>query len=141
MFASKSTRGFYDSAIHDSMPSDVVQISSTLHAELLLAESGGKIIEWNDDGYPIAVDPPPASREELAVVERIWRDQQLSETDGVVARHRDEQESGMETSLGSTKYSELQAYRQALRNWPEVSEFPLIEHRPAAPSWLEEQIH
>jgi hypothetical protein len=136
MFASKFTRGFYDPAIHDSMPADVVEISSALHAELMAGQSEGKVIAWGDDGYPIIIDPPPASDEALAAIERAWRDQQLSETDGVVARHRDEQEGGIVTTLTPAQYTVLQAYRRALRNWPETGEFPLVDHRPIAPLWL-----
>lgn len=141
MFASKSTRGFYDAEIHgvSLIPDDAIEISAEYHAELLAGESEGKIITWRDDGLPVLVDPPPPSDEVLAAVERAWRDQRLSETDGVVARHRDEQEEGSETTLAARQYSELQAYRRALRNWPESGEFPLIDHRPAAPPWLTEQ--
>lgn len=53
-----------------------------------------------------------------------------------MARHRDEVEGGLETTLTPTQYTELQAYRRALRNWPEAGEFPLIEHRPPALLWL-----
>lgn len=140
MFASKSTRGFYDASIHNSMPDDVVEISAEIHADLLIGQSEGKVIAWGDDGFPILVDPAPPSDEELAAVERAWRDQLLAKTDGVVARHRDEQEVGAETSLAPTQYTELQAYRRALRNWPASGEFPLMEHRPPAPIWLPDQL-
>lgn len=140
MFASKTTRGFYDASINTSMPADVVEISSEVHAELMAGQSAGKVIDWGDDGFPVLVDPPPPSDEELAAVERAWRDQQLSETDGVVTRHRDEQEVGMITTLTTTQYAELQAFRRALRNWPEAGEFPLIEHRPSKPIWLTDQL-
>ncbi|MCU7250762.1 tail fiber assembly protein [Pseudomonas koreensis] len=138
MFASESTRGFYHPAIHDVMPSDVVEISPELHAELIADQSNGKLIEWGDDGYPKAIDPPRSEEDQIAV-ERVWRNQQLSQTDGLVARHRDEQESGIQTSLTSTQYTELQIYRRELRSWPEAKEFPLADHRPGTPSWL--QIH
>ena len=140
MFTSKSTRGFYDESIHASMPDDVVEISAENHAELLEGQSEGKVIAWGDDGFPVLVDPQPPSDEELAAVERVWRDQRLSETDGVVTRHRDELEEGVEPTLTTAQYTELQAYRRGLRNWPEAGEFPLTEHRPAAPPWLTEQI-
>lgn len=139
MFASQSTRSFYDPAINTVMPDDVVEISPEFHTELLAGQSEGKVITWNGDGLPVLVDPPPPSVEDLATVERVWRDQRLSETDGVVTRHRDELEEGMETTLSATQYTELQAYRRLLRNWPEAGEFPLIEHRPSAPTWLVEQ--
>ncbi|WDH48646.1 tail fiber assembly protein [Pseudomonas chlororaphis] len=140
MFASKSTRSFYNPALYDSMPADVVEISVELHAKLLTGQSEGKVITWDDDGYPVLADPPPPSNEELSAIERVWRDQQLSETDGVVARHRDELEEGIATTLSTDQYTEVQTYRRALRNWPEAGEFPLSEHRPPAPLWLAEQL-
>lgn len=136
MFASKSTRGFYDVTIHASMPEDVVEISAENHAELLAGQSAGKVIAWGDDGYPVLVDPPPLTPEEAAAIERAWRDAKLAATDGVVTRHRDELEEGIATTLTVEQYTELQAYRRTLRNWPEAGEFPLIEHRPPAPLWL-----
>lgn len=139
MFASKSTRFFYDEAIHSSMPADVVEISAEAHAALLSGQSEGKVISWGDDGYPVLIDLPPPSAEVLAATERSWRDQKLADTDGVVARHRDELEAESVTTLSAEQYAELQAYRRALRNWPEAGEFPLIDHRPIAPPWLIEQ--
>ncbi|MDF2792324.1 MAG: putative tail fiber assembly-like protein [Pseudomonas orientalis] len=57
MFASKTTRGFYDPEIHTSMPDDVVEITSEKHAELLAGQSEGKIIAWDSNGLPVLVDP------------------------------------------------------------------------------------
>ncbi|NUT82420.1 phage tail assembly chaperone [Pseudomonas brassicacearum] len=136
MFTSKQHRSFYDATIHTSMPNDVVEISSETHAELLAGQARGKVITWGDDGIPLLIDPPPPSDEVLTAIERAWRDRCLLETDGVVTRHRDELEEDVETTLSAAQYAELQAYRRALRNWPEAGEFPLNEHRPPAPFWL-----
>lgn len=122
------------------IPANAVEITAEHHAELLAGESEGKVIAWGDDGYPVLVDPPLPSPEFFAGVERAWRDGQLAATDGIVSRHRDELEEGLETTLTPTQYTELQAYRRALRNWPETGEFPLIEHRPLAPLWLSEPL-
>ncbi|WP_085600745.1 MULTISPECIES: tail fiber assembly protein [unclassified Pseudomonas] len=140
MFTSKTTRGFYDPTIHLSMPKDVVKISAEKYAELMAGQPQGKVIDWDKDGFPVLTDPPPPSAEDLAGVERAWRDQQLTETDGVVTRHRDELEDGAATTLTAEQYSQLQAYRRALRGWPESGEFPLSEHRPPAPVWLPEHL-
>lgn len=136
MFASKSAGSFYDASIHTSMQDDVVEISAEYHAELLAGQAEGRVISWGDDGYPLLIDPPPPSFAEVAFAERTWRGSQLAATDGVVSRHRDEVEEGSLTTLTSAQYSELQAYRRSLRNWPESGEFPLSEHRPPAPDWL-----
>ncbi|MDR6957452.1 hypothetical protein J2W43_001428 [Pseudomonas brassicacearum] len=139
MFTSKTARGFYDAAINVSMPDDVVEISAASHAELLVGQSEGKVIAWGDDGFPVLVDPLPPSHEELATVERTWRNLRLAETDGVVARHRDELEERVDTTLTPAQYNELQEYRRALRHWPQGEAFPLLDHRPAGPFWLSEQ--
>lgn len=66
MYASKTTCGFYDVAIHgDSMPVDVVEITSEDHAALLEGQSQGKIIDWDDAGYPFLADQPAPSLTEL----------------------------------------------------------------------------
>ncbi|MNN26624.1 Caudovirales tail fiber assembly protein [compost metagenome] len=122
------------------IPADAVEISFDEWQALLNGQTAGKVIEWGDDGYPMLVDPPPPSPEQLAAIERAWRDAQLAETDGMVSRHRDEVEAGATTTLTPEQYSELQQYRQALRNWPQTAEFPLIDHRPPPPLWLAEQL-
>jgi len=139
MFASKSERSFFDSSIHDSMPDDVVEISADAHMALLIGESQGQVICW-EGSCPMLIDPPSLDSEELATIERAWRDAQLVLTDPLVSRHRDEIEEGGATSITVDQYSELQVYRRALRNWPEAGEFPLVDHRPPAPSWLADQI-
>lgn len=65
MFASKTTRSFYDASINTSMPDDVVEISAENHADLLSGQSEGKVIAWGDDGYPILIDPPAKSLEQM----------------------------------------------------------------------------
>ena len=136
MFSSKSERGFYDPEINTIMPPDVVRITAEYHSELLTGQSAGKAIEWGDDGYPVLVDRQLPGPDELAVAERNWRDSQLALTDRLVSRHRDELEEGSETSLTPDQYAELQAYRRQLRDWPQGTQFPLMEHRSTVPQWL-----
>lgn len=48
---SKSTGGFYDTTISgDNVPSDVIEISTEQHTELLAGQSDGKQIVVDDDG-------------------------------------------------------------------------------------------
>lgn len=136
MFTSKSTRGFYDASIHALMPDDVIEITAEYHADMLAGQAEGQVISWGDDGYPVLMDSPPPSSAEVAAIERAWRDSQLAATDATVTRHRDEVEEGSPTTLTPAQYADLQAYRRALRNWPESGEFPLKEHRPPEPEWI-----
>jgi hypothetical protein len=137
--------GFFDPADHGepgepgcTIPKDAVKITEELRLELIDAQSsGGKIIVPGADGSPVAVDPPAPSSDELAAEERQWRDAELSKTDGIVARHRDELEESAPTTLTSDEYAALQAYRRQLRSWPESSEFPNTQLRPKLPASLE----
>ncbi len=138
VFFSPTTCGAYTYAVHGSdMPEDVVQVAASTWRQLLaeLATSPKKMSS-RPDGQPVLIDPPPLDADELATVERAWRDAQLALTDPMVSRHRDELEESGATSLTAEQYAELQAYRRQLRDWPQGSQFPLVEHRPPAPTWL-----
>ncbi|WP_123726296.1 phage tail assembly chaperone [Pseudomonas protegens] len=135
VFYSPATGGFYRPEFHgNNIPPDVFEITEDEYSAL-----AGRVVVLNAAGRPVAesLTPPP---DFSAEIERAWRDRQLSITDSIVTRHRDELEEGSETTLAAEQYTELQAYRRALRNWPEAGEFPLIEHRPSAPSWLTEDL-
>ena len=122
------------------IPADAVEITDEQRSELLAGQTLGKVIAADDAGYPILIDPPPPSAAEQAVSERTWRDAQLAPTDAIVSRHRDEVEEGIATTLTAEQYTELQVYRRLLRDWPQGSEFPLADHRPVAPSWLNQPL-
>ncbi|MGP6420670.1 phage tail assembly chaperone [Pseudomonas putida] len=136
MYYSPSKNGFYDSDLIGQLPDDVVKISSEEHFRLLEGQSQGQIISAGADGKPVLNPRPDLTSEQLSTVERFWRDRRLSDTDGLVSRHRDELEESQGTTLSSAEYVQLQAYRRALRQWPEAGDFPLAEHRPEEPAWL-----
>lgn len=136
---SPSTRGAYVPGINSTdIPDDVIEIPKDYWISLLqeLAVSAKMIGVRADNGYPILIDPPSPSTEELEDIERGWRTTQLAATDGLVARDRDELEDGGGTTLTTDQYAELQSYRRELRDWPQGSDFPFSEHRPVAPRWL-----
>jgi len=136
MLFSPSTCSFYDPAINPVLPSDAVEIDDDLYSELLRGNSRGQSISSDKHGYPCLISPAGPSPDYLADLERAWRNSQLLLTDPLVSRHRDEIEAGGDISLTANQYSELQAYRQQLRDWPQGSQFPSTEQRPVAPSWL-----
>ena len=72
MLYSVQTGGFYSREIHgDNIPSDAVEITAEQHAALLQGQSEGKVITADENGYPIAIDPPPPapiSSEEIEVL-------------------------------------------------------------------------
>ncbi|NWD54283.1 phage tail protein [Pseudomonas veronii] len=116
--------------------SDLIEISVEHYQSLLEAQSTGMRIDLDDSGRPAAMAPLGPSIETLRENDRCWRDYQLKQTDGMVSRHRDELEAGQATTLSVEHYLVLQAYRGALRDWPEHSAFPDISARPPAPTWL-----
>ncbi|CRM31715.1 phage tail protein [Pseudomonas sp. 58 R 3] len=136
VFYSPMSGFFYDDEICTFIPADAREFSAEERDSLLAEESRGKRLVCGPDNWPMLVDAPAQSEEELAEIERYWRSAQLTATDGVVTRHRDEQEDGSDLTLTAEQYAELQAYRRALRRWPEAGQFPLREHRPSAPEWL-----
>ncbi|MCP2071470.1 UNVERIFIED_ORG: hypothetical protein J2Y77_000906 [Pseudomonas lini] len=140
LFSSKSTPGFYDASINEIIPADAIPVTAERRRELLDGQSTGKVIDFSPDTGPVLIDPPPASPEVLATIERQWRDGRLLDTDGMVTRHRDELEEGTVTTLTADQYVELQTYRRALRDWPQSEVFPEIELRPVAPAWIAEQL-
>ncbi|CAI8876453.1 Phage tail protein [Pseudomonas donghuensis] len=126
-------RDHYEAA--GTWPGDGVEITAERYAALLDEQAQGRVICADEDGLPMTKPRPALSADELAGIERSWRDAQLTETDSLVARHRDELEAGG-TTLSAGQYQALQGYRKALRDWPGGNTFPLSEHRPVAPDWL-----
>lgn len=132
IFFSPSTCGAYLPAIHGSdMPDDVVEVPErywhSLLSELALSP---KRMAAREDGYPVLVDLPAPDAQWLQENERSWRDAQLLQTDGVVARHRDQIEAGVETTLSASEFASVQQYRQQLRDWPVQQVFPQQALRP-----------
>lgn len=140
-YAAKSTRGFYSAEMSSHVPDDAVEITAELKIELLEGERAGRVIAWGDDGIPFLVDPQPPTKDELAAIERRWRDKEILISDGIVTRHRDECDMARITTLTGNQLSELLLYRQALRDWPQSELFPDPTRRPSEPTWLTTQTH
>ena len=87
MFASKSTRGFYDAAIHgDKIPADAVEITAEDHAALMDGQSNGKLIDFDEAGYPFLADPAPPTEEQLQQQANTEARAYLASTDWYVIR-------------------------------------------------------
>ncbi|WP_063569193.1 hypothetical protein [Achromobacter ruhlandii] len=136
LYYSKSMAGFYDETLHATIPADATPVSNEMHADLMFMQTQGKEIVADANGNPIAVDPAPLTPQQLEAVARALRDESLSTTDWMVARYRDEIDSGMGSTLTAEQFREILAFRQALRDWPDDPEFPNPESQPAAPAWL-----
>ena len=67
MFYSAHTGGFYSLEIHGkNIPNDAVEITNGDHAALLEAQSQGKVIQADETGAPVAVEPSSPTPEQVA---------------------------------------------------------------------------
>lgn len=143
-YFSPSRLAFYPESLREDYevsaqgwPEDGVAVSAEEYERLYAEHMQGRMFYAGPGGRPMTREPDPPTPEQLAATERAWRGRQLDATDALVQRHRDEIEDGANTTLSAEQYQQLQAYRRALRDWPESPAFPASEQRPAPPAWLE----
>lgn len=111
IYYSATERGFYDAALHASIPDDAIAITAEDHAALLSAQEAGKLIAADDQGRPIAIDPPAPDTDQLLRQLRARRDWLLRDSDFAVlpdAPFTEAERDGWRT------------YRQILRDLPET---------------------
>lgn len=58
MHYSPAQNAFFLASLHGDLPPDAVEITPAHHAALLAAQAGGKRIVADENGYPVAQDPP-----------------------------------------------------------------------------------
>ncbi|ELK4817151.1 TPA: tail fiber assembly protein [Pseudomonas aeruginosa] len=142
---SPSRAAFYPVALREvyeageGWPEDGVSVRTELYEQMLAGQEAGMRIAADASGQPVLVDPPPLTEAERVTKARTWRDAQLAQTDGMVARHRDERDLGNDTTLQPEQFVEVMNYRAALRNWPDDPAFPDPASRPEPPAWLAEE--
>lgn len=115
------------------------KLTEAARDELLAGEADGKVLSPDAKGFPVALDPPDRAIQ-LAEKERTWRDQVMATLMGLRDRHRDQLQIEIDTTLTDEQFKELLVHMQALRDWPQSSEFPDNQYRPSLPLWLTEQL-
>ncbi|KVP78217.1 phage tail protein [Burkholderia ubonensis] len=130
---------FYDS-VDSSAPQgvSVIGISDEQWRDLINAQSAGKRLVVDSVGKPVAVDPPPPTRAEVAAAKRAERDSALGATDWLVARHQDEKLLGNGTTLTAEQFVMVLSYRQLLRECSEMPNWPDVT-LPSPPPFVSEQ--
>ncbi|UZD97405.1 phage tail assembly chaperone [Pseudomonas corrugata] len=136
---SKSTGCTYILGMHVDIPQDAQEISEDVFLSVIANPLAGKTRSHDATGLPILIDLPAATTEELAATERKWRDAQVTATEWLMTRHRDEQDMQVPTTLTDEQFAQLLSYRQELRDWPQAPAFPDQAGRPLALSWLSSQ--
>ena len=134
-FYSRTSNGAYIDALSPSIPEDAVEITKKRYTELFTVPIDG-VIGSDENGQPVLIPNGGPTEVELLAKERAWRDAELAKSDQIVARHRDQVESGLTTTLTADQYTELQVYRTLLRDWPAHDQFPEAAGRPEPPEWL-----
>jgi hypothetical protein len=135
-FYSQTTQTTYLEGLHTTMPSDAKEIAEARYLEVLANPAPGKVRGHDAEGLPILIDPPP---EDLAALERGWRDIEILRVQWIRDRHRDERELNRPTTITSEQFAALLDYMQNLRDWPEQPAFPAEASRPVPPGWIAEQ--
>ncbi|WP_248917041.1 phage tail assembly chaperone [Pseudomonas entomophila] len=135
---SPATGCTYIPNISTDIPADAVPISEERFLEVLAVTVAGKVLGHDAEGLPVLIDAQ-APATDLAMEERQWRDGRLAEMIWLRDRHRDQLEIGVQTNLSAEQFRGLLTYLQALRDWPQSSDFPDINFRPVAPAFLEQQ--
>lgn len=88
----------------------------------------GRFYVWSGGSWVL---DDVAKTEAAYEVERVWRNEQIAATDYLAMP---------DYPINTDKRSELYAYRQALRDWPNTGQFPEPQDRPRPPTWVIEQI-
>lgn len=138
-FYSQTTQTTYLRGMHASMPADAVEITDELYMTVIGNPPPGKVRAHDDQGLPYLIDAPEVVLDP-ATQERGWRDAELASVMWLRERHRDQLEIDAPTSIDGEQFKELLVYMQALRDWPQSTDFPDVQHRPAAPPWIAEQL-
>ncbi|WP_256573558.1 phage tail assembly chaperone [Pseudomonas sp. B14(2017)] len=93
-------------------------------------------VGWSFDGEKFA--PPAMLATDRIAAERAWRDGEISSSEWLVNRHRDELDMQRATTITAEQFAELLVYRQALRDWPQTEAFPDMQQRPEPPNWIDQ---
>ena len=90
-----------------------------------------ELVEMTPEEVEAHLNPPPTplTDEQLASMERVWRNGELDRADIELNKVQD--------GMGFGSVSEWREYRKALRDWPEHPDFPNKEFRPKAPDYKE----
>ncbi len=138
-FYSQTTQTTYLRGMHAAMPGDAVEITDELYMAVIGNPPPGKVRAHDDQGLPYLIDAPAVVPDRVTQ-ERGWRDDVLSSVMWLRERHRDQAEIGTATTLTEDQFNQLLVYMQALRDWPQSTDFPDVQRRPAAPPWIAEQV-
>jgi hypothetical protein len=115
---SSTTKGFYSEEIqYDNMPKDAVDVPMCDYKKLIRAQCLGKVIQPDENGYPVAVTPVPTAltESELSAQRAEELRQQLTANDLASVRPLRAKVAGTATAEDEARLVELEEQAQALR--------------------------
>ena len=112
IYYSKSNQAFYDSAIHQRLPEDAVEISPEQHAALLAGQSNGQVIMPNKAGQPVLAEQPPCPSS-------TWDGEQWHIDPECAARLKAEQQAEVWERIKAKRYDNLRhgVYIKSVGKW------------------------
>jgi hypothetical protein len=126
---SPSSGGFYSPSLGNA-PVDAVDINDELYTTLMVAQSQGKIISWDEQTQlPAAVEPPAPTVEQLAEAVRNTRDCRMLCALDLTGKYTTQQaliSSGgtVASPITEQEYISVLQYIEDLRNIPQQPGFP-----------------
>lgn len=133
IFYSPTASGFYDDAIHllAQIPGDAKEIAAEQHTTLLQAQSQGKQIVADNDGFPVALDPPPLTIEQE---KRIYSDAIQHHLDAAALAHGYDDIKTAVSYADEPAVQKFQNDGKAFRTWRSLvwayayQQLDLVEH-------------
>lgn len=132
VYYSALTHGFFDlrlKASYDeagSWPNDAVVVSENDYRALFEGQAKGKIITPNKDGYPVLVDPPPPTAEQLKRAIEQKKQELMREAGSCIAPFQDALDLDMATEAEKAALRAWKKYR-VLLNRVDISTAPDID--------------
>lgn len=115
-YFSQTTNGFYSDEINgDEIPDDAVEITDEKWMELLNGQGVGKVIAANETGYPVLLDPPPLTKDELIALAEAKRQQLLDAANVITADWRTELALGIISDEDKAKLTDWMLYIKEIK--------------------------
>lgn len=116
------------------LPSDAIEITHELYAELLAGNAQGKLIVADENGLPVLQEPPPPSSEQQAASASALRTHLLQAAATAIAPLQDAVDIGMATEAEQTKLNAWKVYRVLLNRIEQQPGYPHTIEWPASPA-------
>lgn len=113
LYYSASTPGFFDDAIHTSIPNDAAAITPARHRALLAAQAEGATIVAGPEGRPLIHRPRPTIGQRRATLTAQTRKEAARRIDAVSPIWRQMNDQRHPSASGEARFAAIDAIRTA----------------------------